>query len=399
MKKKLILAGAVFLVALSQLGAGCARMMGRATISLEGKKVTKIQAGALTPTATACPGQPVMLKVYAHTADNVVYETWEPLPDGSINKNDRVEFTEFHYGTNAGTVDVASGSYFPPADPFVNFDAPYMVTVALKYNPAIESTISLGPEYSCLKLADWRGMTGYTGQTGMSGMSGSSGSYGGSDRNGGNGGNGGNGQDGGHGDNGMPGPAIDVKAAYLKSQCCGDLLLVKVHPYGQPQQAVLYLSTLDTANPFVVDASGGAGGFGGDGGMGGSGGSGGSGINGGDGGSGGHGGNGGDGGNGGQGGDVLLIVPDDHPELPQYIALVNEGGPAGPGGYGGSGGSYGYGGGAQSGGSSGNNGNYGQNGYSGREGSPGAPGPPVKVSMAPLSELFGQEMAQGLAVF
>jgi len=389
----LCLAAAMFL-------GGCPRMMGRATISLKDKNVTKIQAGALTPTATACPGQPVMLKVYATTADNRTFETWEPLPDGSVNKNDKLDFGEFAFAASSGTVDPETGLFTPPADSLTNFDQPYTVAVSLVYNSSIASAISLQPDYACIKLADWRAMPGSTGQAGFSGYSGSDGSYGGTGSNGGSGGDGSPGQQGDRGFDGTAGPAIDVKVAYLKSQCCGDLIIIKVSPYGAPDQAVTYITTPDVQNPLVVDASGGAGGDGGSGGMGGSGGSGGSGISGGNGGNGANGGNGGDGANGGSGGYVNVIVPQEHPEIGQFIAVINEGGPAGRGGYGGSGG-YGGGGGSSTvpNGANGGSGASGYSGYDGRDGSPGAAGPPAQVTTIPLAQLFGQEMAGGLPVF
>lgn len=51
---------------------GCRSMFGLATISLIDKNVCKIEVGVLSQTKTACPGQPMQLKVYAHTVDNVV---------------------------------------------------------------------------------------------------------------------------------------------------------------------------------------------------------------------------------------------------------------------------------------------------------------------------------------
>jgi hypothetical protein len=384
----------------AMLLGGCPRMMGRATISLKDKNVTKIQAGAITPTATACPGQPVMLKVYATTADNKTFETWEPLPDGSVNKNDKLDFGEFAYAASSGTIDPETGLFTPPADPLTNFDQPYTIAVSLIYNSSIASALSLSPDYACIKFADWRAMPGSTGQSGYSGYGGSYGSDGGTDRSGGNGSDGSSGQDGSRGFDGNAGLAIDVKVAYIKSTCCGDLVLVKVSPYGAPDQAVTYVTTPDVQNPFVVDASGGAGGDGGSGGAGGGGGSGGSGYNGGNGGNGANGGNGGDGANGGNGGYVNVFVPQEHPEIGQFIAVINEGGPAGRGGYGGSGGYAGSGGTAH-----GSNGTYGEsgasgyNGYDGRDGTPGMAGPPPQVTTIPLSQLFGQDIAGGLPVF
>lgn len=64
---------------------------------------------------------------------------------------------------------------------------------------------------------------------------------------------------------------------YIKSECCGDLLLIKVQPAGIPSNAVVYVTTAELDNLFLVDASGGAGGIGGRGGNEGSGGNGGSG--------------------------------------------------------------------------------------------------------------------------
>jgi hypothetical protein len=376
----------------------CARMLGRATISLKDKNVTKIQAGALTPSATACPGQPVQLKVIVTTADNVVLETWQTQPDGSVNKNDKIEFVEFDYGADAGYVD-QNGYFNPPADPFAWFDKPYTLTVRLKQNPALESTLVLNPDYSCSKLALWRGQDGETGYPGQDGYSGATGSYGSSTQNGGDGGNGSNGGNGERGGTGGSAPGLNVMLAYAKTQCCGDLLVIKVIPAGVSAMPVLYVTTPDTASPFVIDASGGAGGAGGRGGNGGRGGDGGTGLYGGDGGDGGDGGTGGDGGDGGNGGTVLIVVPKEHPELSQYVSVVNEGGPAGPGGYTGMGGGAGSGGNYYSGGARGQDGHYGHDGYAGRDGRPGVSGPPPGVAAASLNDLFGQEVASGLPIY
>jgi len=377
---------------------GCARMFGRATISLKDKKVTKIQAGALSTNASACPGQPVQLKVTVTTVDNVVLETWQTQPDGTINKNDKLEFSEFTYAPSAGFVD-ANGFFTPPGDPFAWFDKPYAITVRLATNPALESTIVLNPDYSCSKLAVWRGQDGMTGYPGQDGYSGSTGAYGSSTQNGGDGQNGSNGGNGERGGDGGPAPSVNVMLAYAKTQCCGDLLVVKVAPAGVSDTPVIYVTTPDTASPFVVDASGGAGGAGGRGGNGGRGGDGGSGFYGGNGGNGGDGATGGDGGNGGSGGAVVIYVPKEHPELSQYVSVINQGGPAGPGGYAGMSGGAGSGGNYYSGGARGQDGQYGHDGYPGRDGNPGMSGPPPAVATASLNELFGQEVASGLPIY
>ena len=372
--------------------SGCPKLLGRATISLKDKAVTKIQAGASTQKATVCPGKPTQLKIVAHTADDRVFETCQVQSDGSTDRNENIEFHEFNFAPSAGHVD-QNGFFNPPSDPFENFDKPYTIIVSLKQNPSIKSALVLNPDYSCTSLADWKGSAGRSGETGCDGFCGFwGGGGGGGTQQGSYGGDGSDGEDGSSGEDGLDGPHVSVSLAYVKSQCCGDLLVIRV-------QSKLYITTPDIDHPFIVDVSGGAGGTGGNGGFGGHGGDGGMGFHGGHGGDGGNGGSGGDGGNGGHGGTATVYVPEEHPEIGQYLHVVNEGGPGGGAGEGGSGGFSGYGGSSDTAISRGFNGHYGHDGYPGRDGNPGKPGPPITVVTAPLENLFGPELERGLPVY
>ena len=396
--RSMVYACLIVAAAASLFASGCRRMFGMATINLKDKQIMKIQAGVVSTSATACPGQPVQLKIQAFTGDNVVFQTWEMPATGKPNKNDKVDFDQFLYTPSVGSVDKA-GFFNPPADAFASFDQPYTIHVTQYYNSANSASITLNPDYSCIKYTGWQGASGVEGYSGQSGYSGSSGAYGSSSQNGGNGSNGSDGQDGSPGGVGENGPHVEVFLAYIKSQYCGDLVVIKVQPAGNPAYAQLYVTTPEVGSVFTVDVSGGQGGAGGRGGDGGSGGSGGTGFNGGDGANGGNGGNGSNGGNGGSGGTATIVTPSEHPEIAQFVTVVNEGGAAGPGGYGGSGGYRGSGGSYHEGGVRGRDGHSGNGGYNGNPGMPGQPGSPPTNYQAPLADIFGQEISSELPIF
>ncbi len=363
----------ILLCGVAVTGCGVFRQLaGTNTVDLEKAEVRSMSVDVRKAQKTICPREDVQMAVFAEIAlegekQAKPFETWQGR--GGVNKNDKIDFTEFAFNSGEGQVD-PDGWFKPNPNVLATVGKEFSIKTVYKRRPdKFSFTTTYKPDYACIKAAGKRGGSGSSGGSGPSGKSGAQGQSGSDKSAGGPGGDGGNGGPGGNGTSGQPGPKLVVAATLVKTAFYDKLVALRI--VGDMDD--LLLVPID--HPIVLSAGGGAGGSGGNGGSGGSGGRGGGGNPGGQGGNGGAGGNGGGGGNGGPGGSIELVFDARFPEIARAIKMDVGGGPAGMAGGPGSAGSAGSGGfsqgqGAQSGrdGAAGTAGSGGQSGQPGPEG-------------------------------
>ena len=375
-----VLLGSLVLV----VGCGAVRRMsGDDTVSLEKADVKSMSVDIRKPQKTICPREPVQMAVFMElirAGENTPFktETWQGKVN--VNKNDKLEFSDFAFNSEQGTFD-PSGWFKPNDNLLATVGKEIKIKTVYKRRPdRFSFDTSYKPDYSCIKDAGAQGTGGAGGNPGRDGEPGRSAATGtgngASSGSGSAGGSGGQGTAGGPGGNGGPGPHLQVYATVVKTPFYERLTAVIID--GEVKDFLL----VPEGQPITISARGGGGGPGGQGGRGGYGGTGGGGNPGGSGGSGGTGGPGGPGGSGGPGGEIELTIDAAHPELQSLIRLDVSGGPGGPPGQGGVYGGGGRGGQGQGGGTRSGNGDFskayeaqpGTGGPSGAAGSPGAPG-------------------------
>lgn len=349
-------------------------LAGTNTVDLENAQVESMSVDIRKDQKTICPREPVQMGVFAKVLlegepQPKEVETWEGR--GSVNKNDRLDFTEFAFHSPQGSFD-DQGWFTPDPDLLATAAKEFELTTAYKRRPdKFTFTMTYKPDYGCIQGGGTSGEGGRAGNAGTAGPAGSDGSYGSDSSAGGDGTDGGPGTPGGMGGAGGNGPRIAVTATMVKTAFYDKLVAVRVT--GGVDDFLLF----HPEQAITISATGGPGGPGGQGGPGGAGGRGGSGNPGGNGGNGGPGANGGNGGNGGAGGEVVLTFDSRYPDLAQQIRLDVSGGPGGPAGQGGPGG---RGGSSGSGLGQGSMGASGSDGPTGNPGSPGTNGPAGNAS-------------------
>jgi hypothetical protein len=342
------------------------QLAGANTVDLQKAEVKKMGVDIRKPQKTICPREDVQMAVFADVVldgdkEAKSFETWQGR--GSVNKNDKIEFTEFAFHSEQGTV-AEDGWFHPNPSVLSTVSKEYAIKTVYKRRPdKFSFTTTYKPDYGCISGAGKDGASGGTGQSGRSGESGGQGQSGSATSPGGPGRDGGNGGPGGNGTDGGGGARIVVAATMVKTSFYERLVAIRIG--GDLEDFLL----VPEGKPIVVRAAGGQGGSGGHGGGGGSGGRGGSGNPGGQGGNGGAGGNGGNGGNGGQGGTIDFMYDARFPDIARLVRLDVSGGGGGGAGGGGGGGSAGGGGFTQ-----GQNAQMGKDGAKGPEGSAGAAG-------------------------
>lgn len=353
------------------------RLWGKDTVNLEKADIKSMSVDIRKERKTICPREPVQMAVFADVildgeTNQKSFETWAGR--GSVNKNDKMEFTEFAFHSDLGEFD-GEGWFAPKADLLATADKEFEIKTVFKKRPdKFSFTTKYKPDYQCIKGGGRGGQAGNGGNGGPSGNPGQDGKLGSDSQSGGSGSQGSPGGPGGDGGNGGAGPHVQAFATMVKTPYYDKLVAIKLS--GDVDDFLL--APVD--QPIVLKATGGPGGPGGTGGSGGRGGAGGGGNPGGQGGQGGQGGNGGRGGNGGPGGAIELVFDGRYPELGNAIKLDVSGGPGGEAGAGGHGGNGGPGGngitpsGSQTRAESGQHGNDGPNGASGSEGQRGADG-------------------------
>jgi hypothetical protein len=347
-------------------------LVGKNTVDLQKADVKTMSVDIRSNQKTICPRGPVQMAVFATAVlegqkKEQSFETWAGR--GSVNKNDKLEFSEFAFHAEHGAFD-EDGWFTPSSNVLLTTDTEYEITTAYKRRPdKFTFKMKYKPDYACITHGGGQGASGSHGQHGSSGPAGSEGASGSETSAGGEGRDGGPGSPGGNGTDGGRGPEIAAYATLVKTAFYDKLIAVELT--GSVQDVLLF----PAEQTVTLAAAGGAGGPGGGGGNGGQGGRGGSGNPGGNGGNGGTGANGGNGGNGGPGGKIELVIDSRFPELAKQLVLdVSGGAPGGPGsgGNGGSSGSGGSGRGPQA--KMGSSGNSGQAGNSGASGQPGPKG-------------------------
>jgi hypothetical protein len=354
-------------------------LQGEDTITLEKAEVSSMSVDIRPEKKTICPGESVQMAVFAEVkfegekATKKV-ETWAGTSE--VNKNDKLDFTEFAFHSDQGDVD-KNGWFHSKGDIASTITKEFEVTTAYRRRPdKFTFKTTYKPDYNCFKEAGASGPGGQSGPSGQSGNGGQSGQSGSATAGGGKGGDGSPGGPGGNGTDGQSGVHINAFATFVKTPFYDKLLAVRIT--GDTNAFVL----ASPEKPFAVFSVGGSGGSGGGGGSGGSGGHGGSGNPAGAGGNGGQGGNGGNGASGGNGGTLKTLLRAD----------VSGGGAGGPGSAG-EGGSAGSGGSGITPSATGSNSPppptvpNGQSGSQGARGAPGSPGgrggAPGKLTVKP----------------
>jgi len=327
---------------LSSTGCGaCRRLAGTDTILLEKAEVKSMSVDIRRAQKTVCPRQPVQMAVFADVVLEGAgapraCETWQGR--GQVNKNDKLDFTEFAFHTEQGTID-RDGWLAPTPDLLLTAGKEIEVKTVYRRRPdKFTFTTSYKPDYACITDGAEGGRAGHAGPSGSDGAAGRSGASSSGSGSGGDGGDGAPGNPGGTGETGGPGPRLVVYATMVKTAFYERLVAIEV----EGDRSDLLLAP--EGQVVTIHASGGPGGSGGHGGHGGAGGSGGSGNPGGKGGRGSQGGAGGPGGNGGPGGAIQYLYDARFSQLKGLVRLDVAGGGGGPGGGPGQAGSGGSGG-------------------------------------------------------
>jgi hypothetical protein len=350
-------------------------LLGKDSVDLSKADVQSMSVDIRKERKTICPREPVQMAIFVDAVlegekDKKPFETY--TGHSEANKNDKLEFVDFAFNSEQGTVD-KDGWFSPNESVLATADKEFLIKTVYKRRPdKFSFDTKYKPDYQCIKGGGKGGQDGASGSSGSSGPSGKDGQYGSDSQSGGQGSAGGQGGPGADGSNGGAGPHIVAYATYAKTPFYDKLVAIKV---GGDVDDFL-LAPID--QPLVIRANGGAGGAGGAGGGGGRGGSGGSGNPAGNGGSGGQGGGGGKGGSGGAGGTIELVYDARYPDLANLFKLDvsgGEGGAPGSGGSAGSGGSGGSGTTPQGSQSSTPSGQRGSDGSRGADGAPGQKGP------------------------
>ncbi|HEY8075414.1 MAG TPA: hypothetical protein VIF62_14920 [Labilithrix sp.] len=378
----------VVLACASVTGCGALRRLaGNDTVNLEKADVKSMSVDLRRQQKTICPRAPVQMAIFMEVVldgdkDKKQVETWAGR--GSVNKNDKLEFTEFAFHSEQGSFD-QDGWFSPNPDVLVTAGKEFEIKSVFRKRPdKFSMNTTYKPDYECIKSGGGGGASGSAGSAGGDGEAGRYGQSGSSSQGGGDGGDGSPGSNGGRGTDGAPGPHLTAYATMVKTPFYDRLVAISID--GDAHDFLL----VPEGAAITLHASGGAGGSGGRGGHGGSGGSGGSGNPGGNGGRGAAGGSGGKGGNGGPGGQIDLVYDTRFPDLRGQIHLDVAGGAAGSAGPGGNGGSAGRGGsGITPSGSSGQTpppapaGKDGSGGAQGAGGAPGRSGPDGRATASP----------------
>ncbi|MBX3185778.1 MAG: hypothetical protein KF819_02135 [Labilithrix sp.] len=297
--------------------AACRRLSGNDTINLEKADVKSMSVDIRRQQKTICPREPVQMAIFADVALDgdkapTSVETWAGRE--GVNKNDKLDFSDFAFQSAQGTFD-AAGWFTPIPNVLATAGSELEITTVYRRRPdKFTFKTNYKPDYACIKES------GHDGHPGPGGASGGTGGAGGM---------------GGHGE---PGPRFTVFATIVKTAFYDRVVALDIS--GDATDVLL----VPEDQPFSIHAAGGDGGSGGNGGRGAQGSAGASGNPGSDGGKGGTGGAGGRGGNGGAGGTVDLVYDARFPDLRSQFKIDVHGGAPGHGGAGGAGGPGGAGG-------------------------------------------------------
>ena len=246
--------------------AGCGffrRLAGNDTVSLEKADVKSMAVDVRKQQKTICPREDVQMAIFAEVAlegekQAKPFETWQGK--GSVNKNDKLDFSEFAFNSEQGRVD-GDGWFKPNPNVLSTVGKEFSIKTVYKRRPdKFSFTTTYKPDYTCIKGGGKTGTPGTSGNGGSTGRQGQSGQGGSATAGGGPGGDGGNGGPGGNGTTGGQGPRIVVAATLVKTAFYDKLVALKVS--GDLDDFLL----VPVDQPITISAAGGAGGSGGSGG-------------------------------------------------------------------------------------------------------------------------------------
>ena len=305
------------------------RISGTDTVDLRRATLRRMTVSLRKPEQTICPREQVQMAVFMTAIpeganEEKTFETWAGR--GSVNKNDKLEFTDFTFQSDQGQFD--NEGWFAPLQTLpATAGTEFVVHATYTPSPLVFSyTYKWKPDYACVTSAVSVGTAGASGGRGKDGAPGRGGDGGGVMSAGGDGQDGAPGGPGTDGTVGAAGPRLHAVVAYVKTPFYEKLIGVRL------TGAITDLLLVPPGQPFALHVNGGIGGAGGPGGHGGPGGPGSSGNPGGHGANGGPGGAGGHGGNGGPGGTIDLVYDSRFPDLASAVTLDVNGGAGGAGG-------------------------------------------------------------------
>ena len=260
------------LLALALTAGGCSffkSLAGTNTVDLENAQVESMSVDIRKDQKTICPREPVQMGVFAKVmlegeSQPKEVETWEGT--GSVNKNDRLDFTEFAFHSEQGSFN-DEGWFTPNPNLLATVSTEFELTTAYKRRPdKFTFTTSYKPDYACIQSGGMDGEGGRMGNAGTAGPTGTDGKYGSDSSAGGDGTDGGPGTPGGMGSTGGNGPRITVMATMVKTSFYDKLVAIRLS--GGVDDFLL----IHPEQTVTISAMGGPGGPGGQGGAGGPGG-------------------------------------------------------------------------------------------------------------------------------
>ena len=179
-----LLLGLVVLPVLALQGTGCAffkQLAGTNTIDLEKAEVKSMAVDVRKQQKTICPREDVQMAVFAEVAlegekQAKPFETWQGR--GSVNKNDKIDFTEFAFNSGEGQVG-PDGWFKPNPNMLATVGKEFSIKTVYKRRPdKFTFTTTYKPDYACIKGAGKTGASGGSGDSGAAGKSGAQGQSG-----------------------------------------------------------------------------------------------------------------------------------------------------------------------------------------------------------------------------
>ena len=154
------------------------QLAGTNTIDLQKAEVKKMGVDIRKQQKTICPREEVQMAIFADVLlegdkETKSFETWQGR--GSVNKNDKIEFTEFAFQSDQGTV-VEDGWFRPNPNLLSTVSKEYAIKTVYKRRPdKFSFTTTYKPDYGCIHDAGKGGSPGGAGQGGRSGEGGGQG--------------------------------------------------------------------------------------------------------------------------------------------------------------------------------------------------------------------------------
>ena len=228
-----LLAAAVLVLSASTL-TGCHffnHLLGKDSVDLSKADVQSMSVDIRKERKTICPREPVQMAIFV---DAILEGEKEKKPfetftgHAEANKNDKLEFVDFAFNSEQGTVD-KNGWFAPNESVLATADKEFLIKTVYKRRPdKFSFDTKYKPDYQCIKGGGKGGDAGAGGGSGSSGQSGKDGQYGSDSQSGGQGSAGGQGGPGADGSNGGAGPHIVAYATYAKTPFYDKLVAIKI---------------------------------------------------------------------------------------------------------------------------------------------------------------------------